>query len=829
MIGSGIMSAESEAGGHEDRVKAFGLKHRTGLVTLVFTDLVGSTQLKQRLGDWLGVRRIQEHHDTVRRVLAGFPEAAEISTAGDSFFLVFARPSDAVLFALSLQKTLREAARADEAPLRDRIGIHLGEVVIEKSGQRGVHDLYGIQVDLCARLMSLASADQILVSSLVFGSSREAVARGAEGLGPVRWERHGRYALKGIDQPVEVHEVGESGVAPFWKPAGELVEEVARPATQVSGPEAASPVTPPRRARPMPWAALGVGLGLMVLAGLLGWRWLSPRTERLAILPFHSPEAGARADDFGIGLAERVEARLQERVVDSRTLRFSPLRDAVENGVTNARLAGSKLAADLVVEGSLSGALNRRHLSVVLQGRAPNGAFVERRSGDFTQNPEETLAQFEERLAQHLSEWLGASRSKGAAPGGSGVPAVSEAPPPPVDPQVAELHLEGLGALRNRHVKGSLEKAVRDLRLAHTQRPDDRDICADYAEALFWTFDQTQDPEDLILAQTVAERNATREPSSERASAVLGLILTLSERPAEAVPHLRRALELRRSNSRARVDLARALGQMGKADEASAEFDRAIALDPSDWYAFNARGLHQMSYGRLEIAERDLQRVVQLAPSNYQGPLNAGVIALQRGDVIKARTLFHRALTMAPQRGYSGAMHAMLGISWLANDLERAIRELDQAAIEAPNDVACAINLADALMREKAASSRSKARSEYERGLRIVDKKIQRLERYGASSLTDRINRVRCLSGLGQMVPATVSIDQILREHPNNQEVILVAGIVYELSGYRDKALAVLRRGLQLGITVERMRMEWALDNVLGEFAGPSRTVTKKP
>ena len=79
------------------------------------------------------------------------------------------------------------------------------------------------------------------------------------------------------------------------------------------------------------------------------------------------------------------------------------------------------------------------------------------------------------------------------------------------------------------------------------------------------------------------------------------------------------------------------------------------------------------------------------------------------------------------------------------------------------------------------------------------------------------------------MVPATVSIDQILREHPNNQEVILVAGIVYELSGYRDKALAVLRRGLQLGITVERMRMEWALDNVLGEFAGPSRTVTKKP
>ncbi len=822
------MNAEVENAGSEGRIAAFSRQHQTGLVTLMFTDLVGSTQLKQRMGDWLGVRRIQEHHAMVRGLLAEFSEAAEISTAGDSFFLVFARPSDAVVFALRLQKELRDSAHADETPLRDRIGIHLGEVVIEKGQSRRVHDLYGIQVDLCARLMSLAGADQILTSSLVFESARDALARGSDDLGAVRWERHGRYTLKGIDLPVDVHEVGEEGVVPFWKPPGALAEERVSQAALAPAPEAAAPANlTPRPIGRVPWMALAVSLGLLILGGLLGWRWMSPRTERLAILPFQSPEAGPRADDFGIGLAERVEARLQEQVAESRTLRFSPLRDAVENGVTNAALAGSKLAADLVVEGSVSAALNRRRLKVSLQARAANGAFIERRSGDVTQKPEETLAQFEERLAGLLAGWLGASGSKGGGSGGSQVPAVSEEPSPPVDSQVAELHLEGLGALRNRHVKGSLEKAVRDLRLAHTQRPDDRDICADYAEALFWISDQTQDPEDLILAQTVAERNATREPPSERASAVLGLILTLSERPAEAVPHLRRALDLRRSNTRARVDLARALGQMGKVDDASTEFDRAIALDPSDWYAFNARGIHQMSYGSLEIAERDLQQVAQLAPSNYQGPLNAGVIALLRGDVIEARALFNRALTIVPQLGYSGAVRAMLGISWLADDLDRAIRELDQAAIEAPNDVACAINLADALMREKSASSRSKAQSEYERGLRLVDKKIRRLEQYGVSSLTDRINRVRCLSGLGEMVPATVSIDQILSEHPKNQEAILVAGIVYELSGFRDKALAVLRRGLASGITEQRMRMEWAFDNFFIEFGGKLRAATK--
>jgi hypothetical protein len=190
--------------------------------------------------------------------------------------------------------------------------------------------------------MSLAGADQILTSSLVFESARDALARGSDDLGAVRWERHGRYTLKGIDLPVDVHEVGEAGVVPFWKPPGALAEAQVSQAALAPAPEAPAPANlTPRPIGRVPWMALAVSLGLLILVGLLGWRWMSPRTERLAILPFQSPEAGPRADDFGIGLAERVEARLQERVAESKTLRFSPLRDAVENGVTNAARAGS--------------------------------------------------------------------------------------------------------------------------------------------------------------------------------------------------------------------------------------------------------------------------------------------------------------------------------------------------------------------------------------------------------------------------------------------------------------------------------------------------------
>lgn len=92
------------------RVADFQRRDRLALLTLLFTDMVGSMQLKQRLGDGVALGWIEQHHRLVRDLLARFPDAEEIEHAGDSFFLVFARPSDAVQFALLLQRGLRAFA-----------------------------------------------------------------------------------------------------------------------------------------------------------------------------------------------------------------------------------------------------------------------------------------------------------------------------------------------------------------------------------------------------------------------------------------------------------------------------------------------------------------------------------------------------------------------------------------------------------------------------------------------------------------------------------------------------------------------------------------------
>jgi class 3 adenylate cyclase/Flp pilus assembly protein TadD/TolB-like protein len=822
------MNTEALDAGGEGRVQAFGRKHQTGLVTLVFTDLVGSTQLKQRLGDWLGVRRIQEHHDAVRRILADFPEAAEISTAGDSFFLVFARPSDAVLFALRLQRQLRDAARADEAPLRDRVGIHLGEVVIEKGDHRRVHDLYGLQVDLCARLMSLAGADQILVSSLVYESARGAVARGSEGLGPIRWERHGRYQLKGVDQPVEVHEVGEEGVAAFWKPPGVLVEERSAPAAP-SMPSETPRVDGPRPRRR--WVVAALGAGMLLLAAMLVWWKISSRPPRLAILPFVSVEGSAegRAQGaFGIGLAERVQGALESRAGDSMPLRLAPVRDAVEMSATNAALAASKLGADLVVEGRLSGSAQRRKVSLRLLERGSGGAFLVRSSGDVVQKPGEPTSWYEEQIALQVAEWLKVPVAPGGASKG-GATGVARDDPKRDDPELEELHLEGLGAIRNRHLPGSIETAVSRLRLAHSRSPEDREIAADYAEALFWAFDQTQDVEDLILAQTVAERNAARKPPSERASAVFGLILAMTDRPAEAVPHLRQALELRRSNTRARVDLAVALGAIGQLEAAVEEFERAIALDRNDWYAYNKRGGFQLGLGRLGLAEKDFQRVSEIAPANFLGPANLGILAIIQGDKIRARKTLERALVSGPPAAAAASIRTKLGWALLEDETTIALRELETASREAPNNADLAIAFGEALMFRNMTNSLERARQQYSRALNLLEKRIGRLQKYSMPAFDDRISRTRCLAALGRSEDAMTEIRQVLIESPQNSDAWIVSAVVFAMADRLTQAKDSMREALKLGVTESRLQEEWPLRNLIKDFKGGDRPLNVKP
>jgi class 3 adenylate cyclase len=151
------------------------------LATVLFTDIVGSTERAAELGDRNWSELLGRHHAQVRGNLEAH-RGQEVDTAGDGFLATFDGPARAVRCALASVRDLRQLG------LPIRAGIHTGEV--ETAGQA----VRGIAVHIGARIASLAAPGEVLVSrtvkDLVAGSGLEFSGRGEHELKgvPDRWE-----------------------------------------------------------------------------------------------------------------------------------------------------------------------------------------------------------------------------------------------------------------------------------------------------------------------------------------------------------------------------------------------------------------------------------------------------------------------------------------------------------------------------------------------------------------------------------------------------------------------------------------------------------------
>jgi predicted ATPase/class 3 adenylate cyclase/Flp pilus assembly protein TadD len=177
---------------------------------LLFTDLVDSTALVERLGD-ARAAELFAAHDKLARSLLGVHHGREIDRA-DGFFMIFDDVGAACSFALAYQ---RGAAELD---LHPRVGIHTGPVVLRINAPEDVArgakpiEVEGLSKPIAARIMGLARGRQTLLSSV----ARQALN---EPYGDADLRCHGHFRLKGIDEPIEIHELGRCGVAAFVPPA----------------------------------------------------------------------------------------------------------------------------------------------------------------------------------------------------------------------------------------------------------------------------------------------------------------------------------------------------------------------------------------------------------------------------------------------------------------------------------------------------------------------------------------------------------------------------------------------------------------------------------
>ena len=170
----------------------------TGTVTLLFTDIEGSTRLLQQLGD-----RYASVLDECRCLLrAAFQEwnGHEVDTQGDASFVAFARATDAVSAALDAQRALATHIWPEGVVVRVRMGLHTGEPSLVSEGY------VGMDIHFAARIMSAGHGGQVLLSQATRDLVEHQLPDGAS------LRDMGEHRLKDLQSPIHLFQLVITGL-----------------------------------------------------------------------------------------------------------------------------------------------------------------------------------------------------------------------------------------------------------------------------------------------------------------------------------------------------------------------------------------------------------------------------------------------------------------------------------------------------------------------------------------------------------------------------------------------------------------------------------------
>ncbi len=163
----------------------------TAFRTILFTDMVGSTSLTQRLGDAKAIQLMREHDTIVRRELSAHA-GTEIDHAGDGIMASFLSVVRAIECATAIQRAIADHNASAAEPIRVRMGMSAGEPVTASDR------LFGSVINVAARACASADGGQIFATSVIKDLSL--------GKGFTFLDR-GDAELKGFDEPVRLFEV----------------------------------------------------------------------------------------------------------------------------------------------------------------------------------------------------------------------------------------------------------------------------------------------------------------------------------------------------------------------------------------------------------------------------------------------------------------------------------------------------------------------------------------------------------------------------------------------------------------------------------------------
>jgi TolB-like protein/class 3 adenylate cyclase/Tfp pilus assembly protein PilF len=531
--------------------------------------------------DEVGTLRTLQAYRAILDHLIASHRGRIFNTAGDSVMADFASPVDAVECAVAVQEAIdkENANRAPGEQMRFRIGVHLGDVIVEGA------NLFGDGVNIAARLETLAEPGGICLS----GAVRDQIGTRL----PVAFIPLGDQRVKNIAEPVRAFKVAGSLDAR----AAAVVSNLGRGAIRsrvITGAAAAAILIAAGGGGWWLWAGRHAGSEVSAVSSSTQ-PFPAPRLS-LVVLPFANLSNDPEQEYFADGITDDLTtdiSRIQGSLVIARNTAFTYKGKPVD-----AKLIGRALGVRYVLEGSVQRSGKQVRINTQLID-AETGAHLwaerfDRDVGDLFALQNEITA----RIASALQSQL----------------AIAESRRPTDNPDALDYILRGRAVMANPISRENYDKAEEYFEKALALDPRSVDAAAWLAVALTVrvTDELSDDPEvDLHRAEQLAGQALAAAPNSAPAHYAKAQVLRAQSRCKEAIPEYETVIGLDPSRAAAYAHVGWCKFLTGSVDQALPYFEHAIRINPSGpgiapWYG--RMGVMQLLESQTDAAIASLER-----------------------------------------------------------------------------------------------------------------------------------------------------------------------------------------------------------------------------
>jgi TolB-like protein/class 3 adenylate cyclase len=570
------------------------------------------------------LERLKAHRRQLIDPKIGEHRGRIVKTTGDGLLAEFASVVDAVRCAAEVQRGMidREPDVPDERRIRFRIGINLGDVIVEDS------DIFGDGVNVAARLEALAEPGGICVSGVVHDQIRDKL--------PYRFADRGEQSVKNIARPVRVH-------ALRLEDRSASSEPIATPRHRVTG------------------IAIAATTIALALAAGAWWFWptvrpaapsavaaatssthppIAPRLS-IVVLPFANLSNDPDQQYFADGITEDLTtnlSRLRNMFVISRNTAFT-----YRNKPVDTKQIGRDLRVRYVLEGSVRRSGNKVRVNAqLIDAQTDAHLWAEQFDGDVTD-----LLALQDEIARRIAIALNIELL------------AAEAARPTDNPVALDYILRGRAVMLKSPTSDTFAESIGLFERALALDPQSLDAQRQLASALVSRVLIVRTDSaavDIARAEELIGQVLAASPRDWFAHWVEGQVLRAQRRCAEAIPEYETALALNRNGVIVLNALALCKLYSGSIEEALPLEEQAIRLSPRDpniGYWYGAMGVVHLLQSRIDDAILWLEKARSALP-RFSGlrTFLASAYALN-GEIERALTELTEARRLSGDNRYS--------------------------------------------------------------------------------------------------------------------------------------------------------------------------------